>query len=423
MVSEAQRSRAKIQKLADQVSNFFVPGVIFISVLTFGIWMLFGPEPPFAFALVNAVSVLVIACPCALGLATPMAIMVGMGRGAQAGVLIRNAEALEVLDRVDTLVVDKTGTLTEGKPKLVSLIPFSGFDFNQVLQFAAKLEKGSEHPLAQSILAEARKRGIAYYDTLQDFQVLPGQGVLGEVQSQKVQLGKGPWIRSFVQDEDAFEQSEIRASDLRQEGQTVLFMAIDGKIAGLIGVADPIKETTFKALKLLKNQGICIVLLTGDHPNTALSVAKKLGIEEFEAEVSPQQKCRVIQKLQSEGRIVAMAGDGINDAPALALAHVGIAMATGTDIAMQSAAVTLLKGDLLGIVKAKKLSRATIRNIRQNLFFAFIYNAAGIPVAAGLFYPIFGILLSPMFASLAMSLSSVCVILNALRLRKLKLKI
>ncbi len=418
MVSEAQRSRATIQKLADQVSGYFVPGVMVVSLLTFGVWMVFGPEPRVAYAFMNAVAVLIIACPCALGLATPMSIMVGTGRGAQVGVLIKNAEVLEVLDRVDTLVLDKTGTLTEGKPKLVSLIVFPGFSETEVLKFAASVEKGSEHPLAHAILIGAKERGISTFETVQNFQVVPGQGVIGELQSKKIVFGNMRLMEGTLKDLSIL---SAKASELQKEGQTVMVLAVDGKAAGIIGVVDPIKETSFEALFSLQQEGVEILMLTGDHQNTAIAVARKLGIDQVQAEVSSEHKSLIIKKLQSEGRVVAMAGDGVNDAPALALAHVGIAMGTGTDIAMQSAGVTLIKGDLRALVRAKKLSRATMKNIRQNIFFAFIYNLAGVPVAAGLLYPWFGILLSPMFASAAMSLSSVSVIANALRLRRAKI--
>lgn len=415
MVSEAQRSRAPIQKLADQVSGYFVPAVILVSVITFGIWLLFGPEPSLSYALVNAVAVLIIACPCALGLATPMSIMVGTGRGAQVGVLIKNAEVLEILDQVDTLVVDKTGTLTEGKPKIVSLVALPGFTETELLKFSASLEKGSEHPLAHAILKGAIEKGISKLEEVHHFQAIPGQGITGEISSKKVAFGNIKLMEAHVTDVTSF---STKALELQKEGQTVMMLAIDGKPTGLIGVADPIKETTSEALSLLQQEGVMIVMLTGDNKNTAMAVARNLGIDQVEAEVSPEQKNAVIKKLQSEGRIVAMAGDGINDAPALALAHVGIAMGTGTDVAMESAGVTLLHGDLRAIIRAKRLSRATMRNIKQNLFFAFAYNLLGVPVAAGLFYPWFGLLLSPMLASAAMSLSSVSVIGNALRLKK-----
>ena len=417
-VSEAQRSRAPIQKLADRVAGYFVPAVLAISVLTFVVWLWVGSEPRLTFALVNAVSVLIIACPCALGLATPMSIMVGTGRGAQAGVLIKNAEVLEILDRVETLVVDKTGTLTEGKPRLVSLISFPGFSEAEVLSLAASLERGSEHPLAHAILMGAKERGIIQFETLQHFQAVSGQGVLGEVRSRKVAFGNLALMKSQGAEIELFEKTGV---DLQKDGQTIMMLAVSGKAAGIVGVADPIKKNTLEALSLLIQEGVKIVMLTGDSQNTALAVANKLGIQQVQAEVSPEQKNEVIKKLKAEGKVVAMAGDGINDAAALALAHVGIAMGTGTDIAMESADVILLRGDLRSIVSAKKLSRATMRNIHENLFFAFFYNIVGIPIAAGILYPSFGILLSPMLASAAMSMSSVSVIANALRLKKQKI--
>jgi Cu+-exporting ATPase len=417
MVSEAQRTRAPIQRLADIVSSYFVPAVIGIGALTFIIWSLFGPEPRLAYALVNAVSVLIIACPCALGLATPMSIMVATGRGAMAGVLIKNAEALEVLEKVDTLVVDKTGTLTEGKPRLVSVVARPGQDETALLNLAARLEQGSEHPLAAAIVAGAHERGITVGGA-QDFRSITGKGVVGSVDGQTVTLGN----RALL-DELQIEAGELleRAEELRRKGQTVMFVAVNDKAMGLLGVADPVKPSTPEAIRMLHEEGLRIVMLTGDSRTTAEAVARELGIDEVEAEVLPERKVEVVKRLQAEGHVVAMAGDGINDAPALAQAQVGIAMGTGTDVAMESAGMTLVKGDLRGIVRARRLSRATMRNIRQNLFFAFLYNALGVPVAAGILYPVFGLLLSPMIASAAMTFSSVSVIANALRLRKLAL--
>ena len=418
MVNEAQRSRAPIQSLADKVSAWFVPLVVICAVLSAIVWAIFGPEPAYSYALVNAVAVLIIACPCALGLATPMSIMVGTGRGAQAGVLIRSAESLERLEKVDTLVLDKTGTLTEGKPKLVAVKSVSQFTESAILGMASALEKGSEHPLAQAVIQGAIDRDITHSPKLTHFESVTGMGVKGEAHGKKVLLGNEKLFEL-----EGVSTSEIKsiAEDLRKDGQTVLFFAVDGKPAGLIGVADPIKESAKEALEKLRFDGLRLVVLTGDHDGTAQAVAQKLGIDEVYADVLPSQKNEIVKKLQSEGRKVAMAGDGVNDAPALAAADVGIAMGTGTDIAMQSAGVTLIKGDLRGIVRARHLSRATMRNIRQNLFFAFIYNALGVPLAAGLLYPFFGILLSPMIASAAMSLSSVSVIGNALRLRRVSL--
>ena len=417
MVSEAQRTRAPIQRLADTVSAYFVPAVVLIAVLTSIVWALMGPEPRLAYALVNAVAVLIIACPCALGLATPMSIMVATGRGAMAGVLIKNAEALEVLEQVDTLVVDKTGTLTEGKPHLVSVVALPEQDEIALLRLAASLEKGSEHPLAAAIIAGAHERGITEA-AVQDFRSLTGKGVVGTVDGQTVALGN----RALI-DELHLGIGELaeRAERLRREGQTVMFVAVNGRAVGLLGVADPIKASAFEAIRMLHEDGIRIVMLTGDSRTTAEAVARQLEIDEVEAEVLPERKVEVVKRLQAEGRTVAMAGDGINDAPALAQAHVGIAMGTGTDVAIESAGITLVKGDLRGIVRARRLSRATMRNIRQNLFFAFIYNALGVPIAAGVLYPVFGLLLSPIIASAAMTFSSVSVIANALRLRKLAL--
>jgi len=417
MVSEAQRSRAPIQRLADQVSAYFVPSVVVASILTFVIWSLLGPEPRMAYALVNAVAVLIIACPCALGLATPMSIMVATGRGALAGVLVKNAEALEVMEKVDTLVVDKTGTLTEGKPHLLSIEVVAGREDSDVLRMAASLEQGSEHPLAGAIVAAAQQKGLSLA-AVEEFRSVTGKGVVGHVESRSVALGNQKLFEEAGIDPGPLAE---RAEALRREGQTVMFVGIDGQPAGLLGVADPIKESTAEAITMLHGDHVRIVMLTGDNRTTAEAVARKLGLDEVEAEVLPAEKVAVIKRLQAKGRIVAMAGDGINDAPALAQAHVGIAMGTGTDVAMESADVTLVKGDLRGIVRARRLSRATMRNIRENLFFAFIYNALGVPVAAGVLYPIFGLLLSPIIASAAMTFSSVSVIGNALRLRKVAL--
>jgi len=417
MVAEAQRSRAPIQKLVDVVSGYFVPTVVIVSIITFIVWSLWGPEPALAYAVINAVAVLIIACPCALGLATPMSIMVGTGKGAVLGVLIKNAEALEILQKVDTLVVDKTGTLTEGKPTLVSVLATQGFDENAILQLAASLERGSEHPLAEAIVKGAEARGVKLTPA-ENFQSVTGQGVTGMVDGHKVALGNLKLLESLGIDAGDL---PVQADQQRAGGQTVMLLAVDGKAAGLIGVADPIKATTSEAIRDLHREGIRVVMLTGDSRKTAEAVAAELGIDQVQAEVLPEQKAAVVKQLQAEGRIVAMAGDGINDAPALAQAHVGIAMGTGTDVAMESAGVTLVKGDLRGIVRAIRLSRATMRNIRQNLFFAFIYNAAGVPIAAGVLYPVFGLLLSPMIAAAAMSFSSVSVISNALRLKRVKL--
>jgi Cu+-exporting ATPase len=414
MVSEAQRSRAPIQRLVDVVASYFVPAVVLSAVITFIVWAIVGPQPRMAYALVNAVAVLIIACPCALGLATPMSIMVGTGRGATAGVLIKNAEALEILEKVNTLVVDKTGTLTEGKPRLVSVNALTGFTDADVLRLAASLERGSEHPLAAAIVAGAEERKLTL-GKADDFKSMTGQGVTGRIEGMLVALGNEHLMRWLGVALDAVSAD---ADAQRKDGHTVMFVAIDRRLAGLVGVADPIKASTAEALKMLQDDGVKIVVLTGDNRVTAAAVAKKLGIDQVEAEVLPDQKATVVKRLQSEGRIVAMAGDGINDAPALAQAEVGIAMGTGTDVAMESAGVTLVKGDLRGIAKARRLSRATMRNIRQNLFFAFFYNVLGIPIAAGVLYPAFGLLLSPIIASAAMSLSSVSVITNALRLRR-----
>ncbi len=417
MVSEAQRTRAPIQRLADRVSAYFVPAVIFIAILTFIIWMFVGPQPRFAYALVNAIAVLIIACPCALGLATPMSIMVGTGRGATAGVLIRNAEALEILEKVNVLVTDKTGTLTEGKPKLVSILTneISEVEF---LQLAASLERNSEHPLAESIVAGANQRNIEF-SKVENFESITGKGVFGNIEGKRVALGNQKLFEQLGISVEA--NLRDKADQLRTEGQTVMLVAIENRHAGIIGVADPLKESAREAIYALHKAGMEIVMITGDNTATANAVAKSLGIDKVFAEVLPEQKSEIVKQLQSEGKIVAMAGDGVNDAPALAQAHVGIAMGTGTDVAMESAGVTLVKGDLRGIVRAKNLSRATMKNIRQNLFFAFVYNLLGVPIAAGILYPIFGLLLSPIIASAAMTFSSVSVILNALRLRRLKL--
>ena len=417
MVAEAQRSRAPIQKLADRVSGYFVPAVVIIAVITFIAWFLIGPEPRLAHAVINAVAVLIIACPCALGLATPVSIMVGTGRGAMMGVLFKNAEALEVLRKVDTLVVDKTGTLTEGHPELVSVTAAEGFDESEVVRMAASVERASEHPLAAAIVRGAEKRNIKL-EPSNDFQSLTGKGVTGRVNGHQVALGNVRLLQELGIDVGNL---PAQADALRSEGQTVMFLGIDGRAAGLIGVADPIKSTTPEAIRFLHDEGIRIVMLTGDNRKTAAAVAAKLNIDQVQAEVLPDQKAATVKQLQADGRIVAMAGDGINDAPALAQAQVGIAMGTGTDVAMESAGVTLVKGDLRGIVRARRLSRATMHNIRQNLFFAFIYNALGVPVAAGVLYPFFGLLLSPMIAAAAMSFSSVSVITNALRLRRVQL--
>jgi Cu+-exporting ATPase len=417
MVSEAQRSRAPIQRLADTVSAWFVPIVILVAVITFAVWSQFGPEPRLAHALVNAVAVLIIACPCALGLATPMSIMVGTGRGAEAGVLIRNAEALETLEKITTLVVDKTGTLTEGKPRLVTIAPQSGVDERQLLQFVASLENVSEHPLASAIVGGARERAVSL-TAVSDFESITGKGVVGTVDGRTVAIGNLKLLESMS---IAAGEMKAQADELRASGQTVMFVAVDGRAAGLVGVADPIKESAVEAVRALHGDGIRVVMLTGDNRTTAEAVARAVGIDHVEADVLPDQKAAVVKGLQGKGEHVAMAGDGINDAPALAQAHVGIAMGTGTDVAMESAGVTLVKGDLRGIVRARRLSRATMGNIRQNLFFAFIYNVAGVPLAAGILYPWFGILLSPMIASAAMTFSSVSVIANALRLRRVQL--
>jgi Cu+-exporting ATPase len=417
MVAEAQRSRAPIQKLADMVAGYFVPTVVGIAVATALVWGLVGPEPRMAHALINAVAVLIIACPCALGLATPMSIMVATGKGATAGVLFKNAEAIEVMRKVDTLVVDKTGTLTEGKPKLITVEPANGIDEPGLLRMAASLERGSEHPLAAAIVNGAQERGVEPSEA-ESFESVTGKGVTGMVEGRSVALGNRALMDHIGVDPGDLAK---RAESFRKDGQTVMFVAVDGKPAGILGVADPIKETTAEAIRNLHGDGIRIVMLTGDNRTTASAVAEKLGLDDVVAEVLPDQKADAVKRLQGEGRIVAMAGDGINDAPALAQAQVGIAMGTGTDVAMESAGVTLVKGDLRGILRARRLSRATMRNIKQNLFFAFIYNALGVPVAAGVLYPFFGILLSPIIAAAAMSFSSVSVVANALRLRRANL--
>ena len=413
MVAEAQRSRAPIQRLADIVSAWFVPAVIVVAVLAFLAWMIWGPSPAFAYALVAAVSVVIIACPCALGLATPMSIMVGVGKGATAGVLIKNAEALERFEKVDTLVADKTGTLTEGKPRVVAVVPAEGFDETTVLSLGASLERSSEHPLAAAIVASAKNQAIATKD-VKDFKSVTGKGVMGMIDGRSVTVGNVKLLGGIGVISSSL---EARANELRHEGATAMFVAVDGRPAGIVAVADPIKVTTPAALESLRADGIRIVMLTGDNRTTAQAVASKLGITDIEAEVLPEQKNAVVRRLRSEGRIVAMAGDGVNDAPALAEADVGVAMGTGTDVAMQSAGVTLVKGDLAGIARARALSRATMRNIRQNLVLAFVYNVLGIPLAAGVLYPAFGLLLSPIVAAAAMSFSSVSVIANSLRLR------
>jgi Cu+-exporting ATPase len=417
MVAEAQRSRAPIQRLVDTISAWFVPAVVIIAVATFVVWSIFGPAPAMGFGLVNAVAVLIIACPCALGLATPMSIMVGTGRGARAGVLVKNAEALELMEKIDTLVVDKTGTLTEGKPRLVGVTVIGGVGEDELLQLAANLELGSEHPLAAAIVTGAKARDLKV-SAATDFDTVPGKGVTGLVDGRRVAVGNTALLASL-----GIEPGELpaRAGALRQEGQGVMLVAIDGQAAGLIAVADPIKESAIGALKALRDERIRVVMLTGDSRMTAAAVARKLGIDEVVAEVLPDQKASAVKKFQDEHRFVAMAGDGINDAPALAQAQVGIAMGTGADVAMESAAVTLIKGDLQGIVRARRLSRATMRNIRQNLFFAFIFNALAVPIAAGVLYPALGLLLNPMIASAAMSMSSVLVVTNALRLRTISL--
>ncbi|MEQ1862207.1 MAG: heavy metal translocating P-type ATPase, partial [Chthoniobacteraceae bacterium] len=418
MVAQAQRSRAPIQGLADKVAGWFVPAVIGLALLTFALWAWLGPEPRFAYAIVNAVAVLIIACPCALGLATPMSIMVGVGRGAQAGVLIKDAAAIERVEKVDTLVVDKTGTLTEGKPRLTNVIPSAGVSESELLTAAAAVEAHSEHPLAAAIVRGADERGIKPGE-VRNFESSTGGGVSGEVNGRRILIGKAPFLQS--QGVSGLEDLERQAAELQERGHGAVFVAIDGRAAGVLAVSDPIKESTADAIAHLHQLGIKVIMLTGDNERTARAVAGKLGIDEVEAGVEPQRKNERVRKLREQGHVVAMAGDGINDAPALAAADVGIAMGTGTDVAMESAGITLLKGDLRGIEKAIRLSRAMMSNIRQNLFFAFIYNAAGIPIAAGALYPFFGLLLSPMIAGAAMSLSSVSVIVNALRLRHVDL--
>ncbi|MDX3969620.1 MAG: heavy metal translocating P-type ATPase [Bradyrhizobium sp.] len=417
MVADAQRSRAPIQRLADQVSGWFVPMVIVVALAAFGAWAWFGPEPRLAFGLVAAVSVLIIACPCALGLATPMSIMVGVGRGAQGGVLIKNAEALERMEKIDTLVVDKTGTLTEGKPKVVAVVPAAGFAEDDILRLAASVERASEHPLADAIVRAAREKQLTL-GQVEQFDSPTGKGATGRVDGKTIVLGNAKYLTSIGIETKTL---DTEAERLRGDGATVINMAVDGRLAGLFAIADPVKASTPEALKALAAEGIKVIMLTGDNRTTAEAVARRLGIADVEAEVLPDQKSAVVTKLQKAGRSVAMAGDGVNDAPALAAAEVGIAMGTGTDVAMESAGVTLLKGDLVGIVRARKLSQATMSNIRQNLFFAFIYNAAGIPIAAGVLYPTFGVLLSPIIAAAAMALSSVSVVGNALRLRTTRL--
>jgi P-type Cu+ transporter len=417
LVREAQRSRAPIQRLADVVASWFVPAVILSAVITFAVWAIWGPEPRLGHAFVNAVAVLIIACPCALGLATPMSIMVGTGRGATAGVLVRKAEALELLEKAKVLVVDKTGTLTEGKPKLVSVTPLGTHSEEEIIRLVASLEQASEHPLAHAIVVAGKDHGLALPKT-NDFESLTGKGVQGTVDGRKVLLGNRALLEQF---QVPLDELVRQAEALREEGQTVMLVAIDGQPAGVIGVADPIKSTSSEAVRVLHHEGVRIIMLTGDSRTTALAVARHLGIDDVEAEVLPEQKAEAVKRLQATGQVVAMAGDGVNDSPALAQSDVGIAMGTGTDVAMESAGITLVKGDLRGAARALQLSRATMRNIRQNLFFAFIYNVLGVPIAAGLLYPFFGILLSPMIASAAMTFSSVSVITNALRLKKAEL--
>jgi P-type Cu+ transporter len=418
MVAQAQRSRAPIQRLADQVSGWFVPIVIAAAALAFVVWALIGPEPRLSYALLAAVSVLIIACPCALGLATPMSIMVGVGRGARAGVLIKNAEALERFEKVDTLVIDKTGTLTEGKPAVVAIATAKGASEDDLLRLAASLERGSEHPLADAIVRAALARGLQLTEAT-GFDSPVGKGVLGKVEGKAIMVGRASFLNEHGIDVAGL-QSE--ADRLRNDGATAIFVAIDGKAAGVIAIADPIKPTSAEAVRALKHAGVRLVMMTGDNRTTALAVARQLGVDEVEADVLPQDKARVVERLRAEGRAVAMAGDGVNDAPALAAADVGIAMGAGSDVAIESAGVTLLRGDLMGLVRARRLSRAVMSNIRQNLFFAFIYNAAGVPIAAGVLYPAFGVLLSPAIAAAAMALSSVSVIVNALRLRAASLQ-
>ena len=417
MVARAQRSRAPIQRLADQVAGWFVPAVIAAAVLAFAAWAMFGPEPRFTFGLVAAVTVLIIACPCALGLATPMSIMVGIGRGAHSGILIRDAQALEQLERIDTVVIDKTGTLTEGKPKVVAVIPAAGVDEGELLRLAASVERGSEHPLAQAILNAAKARKLALSEA-GDFASPAGKGAAATVDGRQVALGNAVLMREL---NIATQNLDGAAETARQNGATAIYVAIDGRAAGVIAIADPIKPSAQAALQALRADGLRIVMLTGDNVTTANAVANTLGIDDVEAGVLPERKSEVVQRLRNEGRRVAMAGDGVNDAPALAAADVGIAMGGGTDVAIESAGITLLTGDLMGIVRARQLSKATMRNIRQNLAFAFLYNAAGVPIAAGALYPVFGILLSPMVGAAAMALSSVSVIANALRLARTRL--
>ena len=418
MVAQAQRSRAPIQRLADQVSGWFVPAVIGVALIAFAAWATFGPEPRYAHGLVAAVAVLIIACPCALGLATPMSIMVGVGRGAREGVLIKHAEALERLEKVDTLVIDKTGTLTEGRPKVVAIIPTHGLDETELLRFAAAAERQSEHPLARAIVAAAEERGIALPD-VRGFNAPAGKGVVGMIERRRVALGNARFLAEFG---IATAELEAQAERLRQDGATAVFLAVDGKPSGVIGVADPVRAGAVEVLAALAAYKFRVVMLTGDNRTTALAVAKRLGIAEVEADLSPAQKAEAVERLRRAGRVVAMAGDGVNDAPGLAAADVGIAMGTGTDVAIESAGITLLKGDLTGIIKARRLSKAVMRNIRQNLVLAFVYNAAGVPIAAGVLYPVFGIVLSPVIAAAAMALSSVSVVGNALRLARARLR-
>jgi len=416
MVSEAQRSRAPIQRLADRVSSYFVPAVIIAAIVTFSVWFLTGPQPRFAHALVNAVAVLIFACPCALGLATPMAIMVGTGRGARAGILIRNAEALEIFGKVDTLIIDKTGTLTEGKPKLSSVVPQPGIGESDLLQFVASLERSSEHPLAAAIVKGAEARNLVLADVA-GFNSVTGMGVTGTVSGKQIAVGNAALLSGLsIDPAPLLDQAE----ELRKQGQTVMLVALDGNAAGIVGVADPIKESTPDAIRELRAAGLGLFMVTGDNATTAKAVADKLGIE-FQADVLPQTKAEVVKEYQRKRAVVAMAGDGVNDAPALAQADIGVAMGTGTDVAMEAGGITLLKGDLRGILRARHLSRSTMHNIRENLFFAFVYNAVGVPLAAGLLFPVFGLLLNPMIAAAAMSFSSVSVIANALRLRTTKL--
>jgi Cu+-exporting ATPase len=417
MVSQAQRSRAPIQRLADRVSSYFVPAVVLVAAITFMVWASAGPQPRLAHAIINSVAVLIIACPCALGLATPMSIMVGVGRGALSGVLIKNAQALEIFEKVDTLIVDKTGTLTEGKPRLVSAFALPGSDELELIRICASLERASEHPLAAAIVAAAREQGLELFEA-SHFRYEAGKGIVGSVEGKTVAIGTSGLLEEIGIDASALQP---RADQLRREGQTVVFVAIEGRVAGLLGIADRIKQSTYEAIEMLHREQILICMVSGDSRIAAEAVARKLGIDQVEAEVLPRDKVEIVKRLQSEGRIVAMAGDGINDAPALAQAHVGIAMGTGTDVAIESGDIILVRGDLRGIARARRLSRATMRNIRQNLFFAFAYNALGIPIAAGILYPAFGLLLSPVVAAAAMTFSSVSVVSNALRLRRLSL--